>query len=90
MPLPKQPVGNIVGIELWDGVLAMGRRAHWNLTNKEGSYCYRGKGGKFDLVHVEVNKKDTKIKKQNPNPEILEQCVAQHGFGMAKKFNILL
>ena len=68
----------------------MGRHVLWHLTGKGGSYCYSGDAGKFDLVHVEVNKMVTKIKKRHPNPESLDQCVARHSFELTEKFNIFL
>ena len=87
---PALPVGKVLSIEPWEGVPGMGRRVHWQLTGKEGVYCFGGDGGKFDICHVEMNKKGTKIRKKYPYPESLEQIMSRHGFGSRKKFNVLL
>lgn len=89
-PVPKLPLGEVIGIESWKGVPAVARRVRWNLTGEEGIYRFGGDGGKFDIVHVEVNEKLSKVKKRYPAPESAEQCAARHGFGLAKKFNVLL
>lgn len=89
-PLPKLPLGVVVGIEPWNGIPAAGRRVRWNLSGKEEVYRFGGDGGRFDIVHVEVNEKLTKVKKRHPVPESAEQCAVRHGFGLAKKYNVLL
>ena len=90
VPSPKLPIGRVVALEHWDGVPGMGRRVRWNRTGKEGVYRFGGGGGKFDLCHVEVKTKQTKIKKRHPLPESSEQCAARHGFGVHKRFKVLL
>ena len=65
-------------------------RVRWHLTGVEGVYRYGGDGGRFDIAHVEVNEKETRIHKRHPLPESAEQCAARHGFGFAKKYNIIL
>jgi len=90
IPTPKLPVGTVVGIEPWGGIPAAARRIKWSLTGKEGVYRFGGDGGRFDIIHVEVNEKLTKVKKRYPVPESAEQCAVRHGFGQAKKYNIIL
>jgi hypothetical protein len=87
---PKLPVGVVISIEPWDGVPAMARRVRWHLTGIEKVYRYGGDGGRYDLSHVEVNEKATRVRKRYPLPESAEQCAARHGFGMAKRHSILL
>ena len=89
-PPPKLPFGTVISIESWNGVPGAGRRIRWNITGKEGIYRFGGDGGRYDIVHVEVNDKLTKVKKRYPVPESAEQCAARHGFGLSKKYNILL
>lgn len=86
----KLPIGTVVSIEPWDGVPGMARRVRWHLTGKEGVYRYGGAGGRFDLTHVEVNDKETRVKKKHPHPESLEQCATRYGFGKKRKSNVIL
>ena len=86
----KLPVGTVLSIEAWDGVPAMARRVRWHLTGKEGIYPYGGGGGRFDLVHVETNEKETRVKKKHPPPESLEQCASRYGFGQQRISNVIL
>jgi len=90
MPSPKLPVGTVIAIEPWNGVPALGRRIRWNLTNEEGVYRYGGDGGRYDIVHVEVNEKSTRIRKRHPVPESAEQCASRYGFGSSRRYNVLL
>ena len=90
LPSPKLPMGTILSVEPWNGIEGMGRRVRWSLTGNEGIYRFGGDGGKFDLCHVEVNRKGTRIKKKHPLPESSEQCASRHGFGAKKLYNILL
>ena len=87
---PKLPIGTIVGIESWKGISGGARRVRWHLTNEESLYRYGGDGGRYDIAHVEVNERHTRIKKRYPLPESAEQCAARYGFGMACKYNVLL
>ena len=89
LPSPKLPIGTVVAIEPWNGVPAMGRRVRWLLTGVEGIYRFGGDGGRFDVCHVETNKKSTRIKKRHPVPESAEQCASRHGFGRKKKFPVI-
>ncbi|KAI2489759.1 HECT-domain (ubiquitin-transferase) [Fragilaria crotonensis] len=86
---PKLPIGTVLSIEPWDGVPAMARKVRWQLTGEEGIYRYGGGGGRFDICHVEVNEKGTRVRKRHPLPESAEQCVARHGFGSGK-YSVLL
>jgi hypothetical protein len=86
---PKLPIGTVLSVEAWDGVPAMARKVRWQLTGEEAIYRYGGGGGRFDICHVEVNEKGTRIRKRHPLPESAEQCVARHGFGSGK-YSVLL
>jgi hypothetical protein len=68
----------------------MARRVRWHLTGKEGVYRYGGGGGCFDVVHVETNEKETRVKKKHPYPETHEQCASRCGFGTRRKLNVIL
>lgn len=68
----------------------MARRVRWHLTGKEDLYRYGGDGGCFDIVHVETNEKETRVKKKHPYPETSEQCASRHGFGIKRKLNVIL
>ncbi|KAL3924851.1 MAG: hypothetical protein SGILL_000791 [Bacillariaceae sp.] len=81
MPSPKLPIGTVLSIESWGGVPAMGRKVRWARTGEIGVYRYGGAGGNYDLSHVEVNEKGTRVRKRYPLPESAEQCAARHGFG---------
>ncbi len=87
---PRLPVGTVLSIEPWNGIPAMGRRVRWHLTNTEGIYRFGGDGGRFDICHVEVNKKTTRVKKRHPLPETSEQRALRRGFGQKKTFGIIL
>lgn len=89
IPNPKLPTGTVIAIESWDGIPAMARRVRWNLTGEEGVYRFGG-GGRFDLSHVEINQKASRVRKRHPLPESAEQCAARHGFGVEKTSNILI
>ena len=89
-PGPKLPIGTVVSIEPWNGVPAMARRVRWHRTGIEGVYRFGGDGGRYDVCHVEVNEKSTRVKKRHPLPESSEQCAARHAFGMEKLHNVLL
>jgi hypothetical protein len=86
---PMLPIGKVLGIESWNGVPGVARRIKWDLTGKEGVYRYGGDGGKFDIMHVEVNRKHTKLVKKYPQPETAEECAVSHGFGQHHIFNII-
>ena len=88
--LPKLPVGKVISIEPWKGIPGLARRVKWNLTNEEGLYRYGGDGGRFDIAHVEVNDKFTRVRKRHPLPESQEQCAARYGFGRNRQFSVLL
>lgn len=87
---PKLPLGTVIGIESWNGVPGVARRIHWDLTGEESVYRYGGDGGRFDIVHVEVNEKNTRVIKRYPYSETSEQCAVRHGFGTSKKYNVIL
>jgi hypothetical protein len=89
-PGPKLAVGIVVAIENWGDSKGKALRVKWNLTGKEGTYRFGGDGGKFDVCHVEINSKGTKVKKRHPLPESAEQCASRHGFGKARTFSIIL
>ena len=86
----KLPVGTVIGIEPWNGVPAMARRVRWHLTGEVGVYRYGGDGGRFDIAHVEVNEKETRIKKRHPLPESMEQIASRYGFGQQRTCNVIL
>jgi len=90
IPNPKLPLGTVLSIEDWDGLPGMARRVRWHLTGKEGIYRYGGDGGRYDISHVEVNDKATRVRKRHPLPESAEQCAARHGFGAEKSYSVLL
>ena len=90
LPTPKLPTGTVLSVEPWEGIPAMARRVRWHRTGKEGVYRYGGDGGRFDLVHVETNDKNTRVRKRHPPPESLEQCAARYGFGKRRKSNVIL
>jgi len=90
IPSPKLPLGTVVSVESWDGVQGAARRVKWHRTGEEKIYRFGGDGGRYDICHVEVNDKHTRIKKKHPVPESAEQCAARHGFGAKKAFNVLL
>lgn len=87
---PKLPIGTVLSIEPWNGVPAMARRVRWHLTGKVGLYRYGGDGGRYDISHVEVNEKGTRVRKRHPLPESAEQCAARHGFGLEQRYSVLL
>ena len=89
-PSPKLPLGTVLSVEAWEGVAAMARRVRWHLTGEEGLYRYGGDGGRYDISHVEVNEKATRVRKRHPLPESAEQCVARHGFGAGRRYNVIL
>lgn len=90
VPSPKLPVGSVLSIEPWKGIPGAARRVKWHLTDKEGVYRFGGDGGRYDIAHVDVNEKSTRIKKRYPLPESAEQCAARYGFGINRKFSIIL
>ncbi len=87
--LPRLPLGTVVSIEPWKGVPGLARRVRWQLTGKEGVYRWGGDGGRFDIVHVDVNEKQTRLRKRFPLPESMEQCAVRHGFGASRKYPVL-
>lgn len=89
-PKSKLPVGTVIGIEAWDGIPAMARRVRWHLTGEEGVYRFGADGGRFDIAHVDVNEKETRIKKRHPLPESMEQIAARYGFGQRRTCNVIL
>ena len=86
----KLPLGTVLSIEPWKGIPAMARRIRWHLSGKEGIYRFGGDGGCFDIIHVEPNEKETRVKKKHPYPETNEQCASRNGFGRRRKSNIML
>jgi hypothetical protein len=90
VPSPKLPVGTVLSIESWNGVPGVARRVRWKNTGEEGVYRYGGDGGRYDLSHVEINEKGTRVRKRHPLPESSEQCAARHGFGVPKRDSIFL
>lgn len=89
-PAPKLPLGTVLSIEPWNGVAGMARRVRWHRTGREGVYRYGGDGGRYDISHVEVKSKSTRVRKRHPLPESLEQCAARHGFGLEHEHSVLL
>lgn len=89
-PSPKLPIGTVLSIEPWDGIPGMARRVRWHLTGNEAVYRYGGDGGCYDIKHVEVNDRETRIRKHHPLPESAEQCASRHGFGLARCQSVLL
>lgn len=87
---PKLPIGTVLSVEPWNGIPGMARRVRWSLTGIEGVYRFGGDGGLFDLCHVEVNTRETRVKKRHPLPESSEQCAARHGFGVRTTHSVLL
>jgi hypothetical protein len=87
---PMLPTGKVISIESWNGVASTARRVHWSRTGAVGLYRFGGDGGRFDIAHVEANKKGTRIMKRYPFPETLEQAAVRCGFGYPKLYNILL
>lgn len=90
IPKSKLPVGTVLSIEPWNGIPAMARRVRWHLTGEEGVYRYGGDGGRFDIAHVDINDKETRIKKRHPFPESLEQIASRYGFGQRRICNVIL
>ena len=90
IPSPKLPLGTVLSIEPWKGLPAMARRVKWDLTGIEGVYRFGGDGGRYDISHVEVNRKSTRVRKRHPYPESSEQCASRHGFGVERKHSVLL
>ncbi len=88
--LSKLPIGTVLSIEPWKGIPAMARRVRWHLTGKEGIYRYGGDGGRFDLLHIETNEKEKRVKKKYPVPETHEQCASRCGFGVRRIMSIIL
>ena len=86
----KLPLGTVLSIESWNGIPAMARRVRWHLSGKEGVYRYGGDGGRFDIIHIETNDKETRVKKKHPPPETLEQCASRNGFGKKRSCNVAL
>ena len=86
----KLPIGKVISIEAWKGIPGLARRVKWSLTGEEGLYRYGGDGGRYDISHIEVNEKSTRIRKRYPLPESQEQCAARYGFGKNRKFSALL
>mmetsp|Transcript_36487 Transcript_36487/g.88057 ORF Transcript_36487/g.88057 Transcript_36487/m.88057 type:complete len:5319 (+) Transcript_36487:189-16145(+) len=89
LPNPKLPIGVVIGIEAWEDIPAMAYRVRWVLTGEEGVYRF-GAGSRFDISHVDVNAKMTRVRKRHPLPESAEQCVARHGFGVTKTSTIII
>jgi hypothetical protein len=87
---PKLPIGTVLSIEPWNGIPGMARRVRWHLTGNEGVYRFGGDGGCYDISHVEVNDRETRIRKRHPLPESAEQCASRHGFGVATCQSVLL
>jgi len=90
LPNPKLPIGTVLSVEPWNGLPGLGRRVRWHLTGKEGVYRYGGDGGRYDVVHVEVNEKATRVRKRHPLPESAEQCAARYGFGVSRRYSVIL
>eukprot|EP00804_Cyclotella_cryptica_P018743 CCRYP_007226-RB/>CCRYP_007226-RB protein AED:0.02 eAED:0.02 QI:214/0.83/0.84/1/1/1/13/1126/5186 len=86
----KLPIGTVLSVEPWRGIPGMARRVRWHLTGKEGVYRYGGDGGRFDIAHIEVNEKETRVKKRHPLPESMEQIASRYGFGQRRTCNVIL
>jgi hypothetical protein len=69
VPSPKLATGTVLSIEPWNGIAGLGRRVRWHLTGIEGVYRFGGDGGRFDICHIETNKKATRVKRRHPLPE---------------------
>jgi len=89
-PSPKLPIGTVLSIEPWNGIPGVARRIRWHLTGNEGVYRYGGDGGCYDVSHVEINDRETRIRKRHPLPESAEQCASRHGFGLERSQSVLL
>jgi len=90
IPNPKLPVGRVLSIEPWKGIPGLARKVKWDLTGEEGIYRFGADGGRYDIAHVEVNDKLTRIRKRHPLPESAEQCASRYGFGIAHRYHIIL
>jgi hypothetical protein len=62
----------------------------WDLTGVEGIYRLRGDGGQYDISHVKVYKKSTRVKQWHLFPESERQCAFRHSFGVKRNHSILL
>ena len=87
---PLLPVGKVISLEPWNGLAGLARRVRWSRTGAIGVYRFGGDGGRFDVSHVETNKKGTRIIKRYPFPETAEQAAVRCGFGTPKRYNIIL
>ena len=47
-------------------------------------------GGQYDISHVEVKKKSTRVRKRPLFPESAEKCPFRHRFGVERNHSILL
>ena len=83
IPSPKLPIGTVISIESWNGIPGMARRVRWNLTGTEDVYRYGGDGGVYDINHVEVNDKGTRVRKRHPLPESDGKLVADYAIKTA-------
>ena len=83
IPSPKLPIGTVISIESWNGISGMARRVRWNLTGTEDVYRYGGDGGVYDINHVEVNDKGTRVRKRHPLPESDGKLVADYAIKTA-------
>jgi hypothetical protein len=87
---PLLPIGKVLSIESWNGEAGLARRVQWNRTGIVGLYRFGADGGRFDICHIETNKKETRVTKRYPFPETAEQIAVRNGFGYPKKYNVLL
>lgn len=75
---PVLPTGRVMAIESWGGIRGVARRIKWDLTGEEGVYRYGGDGGYFDIIHVKLNRKGTKVVKEYLRPETVEECAGKY------------
>lgn len=75
---PVLPTGRVMAIESWGDIRGVARRIKWDLTGEEGVYRYGGDGGYFDITHVKVDKKRTKVLMEYLRPETAEECAGKY------------
>lgn len=87
--LEKLPLGVVVEICAYDGVLGAGRRVKWEKTGIEKVYRW-GYSGLFDLTHVIPSESQTTVTRRNPRPSTSYHNAHRNGFGGGGKSNCML